>query len=73
MDTRKIPGMLRKHSSPGSQTEEEGEKRAFMEHGNLYTNSVSHTGAKTSQNFPNTKICHHMTNSNELVLFKHEL
>lgn len=26
VDTRKIPGMLRKHSFPGSQTEEEGNK-----------------------------------------------
>lgn len=26
VDTRKIPGMLRKHRFPGSQTEEEGNK-----------------------------------------------
>lgn len=57
VDTRKIPGMLRKHGFPGSQTEEAGNKRI---HGAWKaTHQLKHTHTRTrggikpqTHNFP---------------------
>lgn len=49
VDTRKIPGMLRKHGSPGSQTEEEGNKGIRRAWKPTYTNSHK----SQNHNFPN--------------------